>query len=181
MVAGCLRFSPERMCRFEGPLPPGSRTPWRNGSASDSRSEGCVFKSRRGHARWLLCRGPLFFLLVAPEVGKGKNGTKGRAPGEARTHGLQIMRLTLCQLSHRGLTPAAKARGPSVWPLAKRMLLTDKIGLRRPGIEPGSTAWKAAMLTIIPPTLSGEGASGDWSPRGLAGSFSCLGFEGAPA
>ena len=23
--------------------------PWRNGSASDSRSEGCVFKSRRGH------------------------------------------------------------------------------------------------------------------------------------
>ena len=25
--------------------------------------------------------------------------------------------------------------------------------VRRPGIEPGSTAWKAAMLTIIPPTL----------------------------
>ena len=25
-------------------------TPWRNGSASDSRSEGCVFESRRGHA-----------------------------------------------------------------------------------------------------------------------------------
>ena len=24
------------------------KTPWRNGSASDSRSEGCVFKSRRG-------------------------------------------------------------------------------------------------------------------------------------
>ena len=27
-----------------------------------------------------------------------------------------------------------------------------KLLLRRPGIEPGSTAWKAAMLTIIPPT-----------------------------
>ena len=26
--------------------------------------------------------------------------------------------------------------------------------LRRPGIEPGSTAWKAAMLTTIPPTPS---------------------------
>lgn len=26
-----------------------SRTSWRNGSASDSRSEGCVFESRRGH------------------------------------------------------------------------------------------------------------------------------------
>ena len=28
--------------------------------------------------------------------------------------------------------------------------------LRRPGIEPGSTTWKAAMLTTIPPTLSQE-------------------------
>ena len=28
-------------------------TPWRNGSASDSRSEGCVFKSRRGQNRQL--------------------------------------------------------------------------------------------------------------------------------
>ena len=27
----------------------GHLTPWRNGSASDSRSEGCVFESRRGH------------------------------------------------------------------------------------------------------------------------------------
>ena len=26
--------------------------------------------------------------------------------------------------------------------------------VRWPGIEPGSTAWKAAMLTIIPPTLT---------------------------
>ena len=25
------------------------KIPWRNGSASDSRSEGCVFESRRGH------------------------------------------------------------------------------------------------------------------------------------
>ena len=28
-----------------------------------------------------------------------------------------------------------------------------KSELRWPGIEPGSTAWKAAMLTAIPPTL----------------------------
>jgi hypothetical protein len=28
-----------------------------------------------------------------------------------------------------------------------------KIKLRRPGIEPGLTAWKADMLTTIPPTL----------------------------
>ena len=31
-------------------------TPWRNGSASDSRSEGCVFKSRRGHSTTFLQR-----------------------------------------------------------------------------------------------------------------------------
>ena len=29
----------------------------------------------------------------------------------------------------------------------------QKKGLRWPGVEPGSTAWKAAMLTAIPPTL----------------------------
>ena len=28
--------------------------------------------------------------------------------------------------------------------------------LRWPGIEPGSTAWKAAMLTTIPPTHTGN-------------------------
>ena len=28
-------------------------TPWRNGSASDSRSEGCVFESRRGQKSFL--------------------------------------------------------------------------------------------------------------------------------
>ena len=26
------------------------------------------------------------------------------------------------------------------------------LAMRQPGIEPGSTAWKAAMLTTIPPT-----------------------------
>ena len=30
-----------------------TRTPWRNGSASDSRSEGCVFESRRGQIFYL--------------------------------------------------------------------------------------------------------------------------------
>ena len=30
------------------------KTPWRNGSASDSRSEGCVFKSRRGQRQSFL-------------------------------------------------------------------------------------------------------------------------------
>ena len=35
---------PSQFCQFMIKL-----TPWRNGSASDSRSEGCVFESRRGH------------------------------------------------------------------------------------------------------------------------------------
>ncbi len=30
--------------------------------------------------------------------------------------------------------------------------VSDEKHLRWPGIEPGSTAWKAAMLTTIPPT-----------------------------
>ena len=33
------------------------------------------------------------------------------------------------------------------WPLEKKKRI-----VRRPGIEPGSTAWKATMLTITPPT-----------------------------
>ena len=36
-------------------LPNLEQTPWRNGSASDSRSEGCVFKSRRGQLVFLSC------------------------------------------------------------------------------------------------------------------------------
>ena len=28
------------------------KTPWRNGSASDSRSEDCVFESRRGQRNY---------------------------------------------------------------------------------------------------------------------------------
>ena len=36
-----------RLCRVE--------TPWRNGSASDSRSEGCVFES---------CRGQIFEVFI---------------------------------------------------------------------------------------------------------------------
>ena len=35
----------------------------------------------------------------------------------------------------------------------KKHNIQTKNILRWPGIEPGSTAWKAAMLTIIPPTL----------------------------
>ena len=30
----------------------------------------------------------------------------------------------------------------------------DQVVMRQPGIEPGSTAWKAAMLTTIPLTLT---------------------------
>ena len=36
--------------------------------------------------------------------------------------------------------------------IENKMQKGKKRGLRRPGIEPGSTAWKAAMLTTIPPT-----------------------------
>ena len=63
VIANCLLFTTENMiaattCYFSHLLHNQSapynmlwfwETSWRNGSASDSRSEGCVFKSRRGH------------------------------------------------------------------------------------------------------------------------------------
>ena len=38
--------------------------PWHNGSASDSSSEGCVFKSRPGHNTFLLGRGQIPLLVT---------------------------------------------------------------------------------------------------------------------
>ena len=49
------------------------KTSWRNGSASDSRSEGCVFKSRRGHCFFFrLCTIPSF-VIVKKEKNIEKN------------------------------------------------------------------------------------------------------------
>ena len=56
-------------------------TPWRNGSASDSRSEGCVFESRRGHNLFSLI---IFF------------AKKLFASNEDWTHDLWFTRPTLC-------------------------------------------------------------------------------------
>ena len=36
---------------------------WRNGSASDSRSEGCVFKSRPGHFYITDCHNIVYYKL----------------------------------------------------------------------------------------------------------------------
>ena len=56
-------------------------TPWRNGSASDSRSEGCVFESRRGQN--------LFYIIIFFEK-------KMFASNEDWTHDLWFTRPTLC-------------------------------------------------------------------------------------
>ena len=59
-------------------------TPWRNGSASDSRSEGCVFESRRGQT--------VFVRAVAiPTEAKTHF-----ASNEDWTHDLWFTRPTLC-------------------------------------------------------------------------------------
>ena len=44
------------------------KTPWRNGSASDSRSEGCVFKSRRGHVFDIL--NYMYYDINVKDIGK---------------------------------------------------------------------------------------------------------------
>jgi hypothetical protein len=36
---------------------------------------------------------------------------------------------------------------------SKKMLSSALKKMHRPGVEPGSTAWKATMLTVTPPTL----------------------------
>ena len=41
------------------------------------------------------------------------------------------------------------------------MLAYENQSLRWPGIEPGSIAWKAAMLTTIPPSLPDAGFRAD--------------------
>ena len=33
----------------------------------------------------------------------------------------------------------------------------EKKLMRRPGVEPGSAAWKATMLTVTPPTPDSDG------------------------
>ena len=80
----------------------------------------------------------------------GRQATKestrmGFEPTRAEPIGLAVQRLnhsaTSSDVDRRHLVlMGASIRRPA----AKKM--------RRPGIEPGSTAWKAAMLTIIPPT-----------------------------
>ena len=49
--------------------------------------------------------------------------------------------------------------------------------MRRPGVEPGSTAWKATMLTVTPPTLAVKQRTGSKvmtrSRASLAGQNSC--------
>ena len=97
---------------------------------------------------------------------------KSIAPGEARTHGLQIMRLTRCLLRYGGSVTVESKTMRKLLPFfiwivngllivqldSKNSKTNHKISflvMRQPGIEPGSTAWKAAMLTTIPLTLSG--------------------------
>ena len=60
---------------------------------------------------------------------------------------------SLCLDPYKSLAPATSlqkqlARGPGR--LFYRQL--EQKAMRWPGIEPGLTAWKAAMLTTIPPT-----------------------------
>ena len=61
-------------------------TSWRNGSASDSRSEGCVFESRRGQNIFGIFR--MFFVHSWKKIDCASN--------EDWTHDLWFTRPTLC-------------------------------------------------------------------------------------
>ena len=100
--------SPPRDGYFCLPLPVQKRQLawWRNGSASDSRSEGCVFKSRPGHRLF-----SFFFRFFSPPplyLIKETIMHQNSARSEDRTHDLQIaliiliMRLTRYLLRYPG-------------------------------------------------------------------------------
>ena len=58
----------------------------------------------------------------------------------------------------------------------------QKVGpLRWPGIEPGSTAWKAAMLTTIPPTLHSPGGRRTPAPGSPQHNLAAAAAPAAPA
>ena len=61
-----------------------------------------AFKALRSSTTWV--GSGALKLLSGVQGGKADrgDGEKGNAPGEARTHGLQIMRLTRCLLRYRG-------------------------------------------------------------------------------
>ena len=72
-------------------------TPWRNGSASDSRSEGCVFKSRRGQKYffYIFVLNTAYKLLFALQLKFYQKSEKNSLPPmriELMTFGLQDQR-----------------------------------------------------------------------------------------
>jgi hypothetical protein len=68
--------------------------------------------------------------------------------------GLCTRALQVCIYSRQGSTGAPGLAGGTE--KKKKEKRKEKGSVRRPGIEPGSTAWKATMLTITPATLSVE-------------------------
>ena len=88
----------------------------------------------------------------------------GFEPTRAEPIGLAVQRLNHSATSSGWLS----RRFGMVWG-SSQPLSWEK--MRRPGIEPGSTAWKAAMLTIIPPSSSAPekiGLNRDLNPGPLA-------------
>ncbi|XDA70744.1 hypothetical protein R6Z07_001122 [Ovis aries] len=107
--------------------------------------------------------------------GKHTSGHRGSVPtGDSPLcHRTRVCRPRRTTLKTLRAPPAsrthAKSRRPAGWLPAPTSLCPErpcresagtqqKVGpLRWPGIEPGSTAWKAATLTTIPPTLHSPG------------------------
>ena len=81
-----------------------------------------------------------------------------------RTKDLQIFSLTLSQLSYMGILsrnpwPMGQGRGPGNRKKKKGGTL------RLPGIEPGSNAWEASMITITLQALDTPGGDRTRDPR----------------
>ena len=111
-------------------------TPWRNGNASDSRPEDWGFDSLWGHF--------FFFSFLCYHQSKSAYSSVGRA-GDCSCSQL----ISLGRWFDSGCADKF-----FFFFFFFFSLFGKKKNLRGPGIEPGSTAWKAAMLTITPATPS---------------------------
>ena len=93
----------------------------------------------------------------------------GVAHARDRTKDLQIFSLTLSQLSYMGGT-RRKIRVGNEKKKRKMIKMIKKLSppkplLRLPGIEPGSNAWEASMITITLQALYTPGGDRTRDPR----------------
>ncbi len=102
-----------------------AKTPWRNGSASDSRSEGCVFKSRRGQKE------NFYFSWLIPSMKSSLKKVKTKFVVKSITYPIWVSIKNILPLFNKQSTSTYRKpyREPYLWGILK--LTFAKIELAR--------------------------------------------------